>query len=107
MKVWLGIVCSITAVSAADTSSARIEAAAAKTVTLIQKSQKTWYTKQNCLSCHQQVLLGRLAFRAAREHGMVDESAAHADVAAFDIESRPARWNIRPTSLPRWTTHTA
>jgi ankyrin repeat protein len=82
MKVWLGIVCSITAVSAADTSSARIEAAAAKTVTLIQKSQKTWYTKQNCFSCHQQVLPA-LAFRAAREHGIpVDESAAHADAAA-------------------------
>jgi ankyrin repeat protein len=82
MKLWTGILCSITVVSAADTSSARIQQAATKAVAVIQKSQKTWYTKQNCFSCHQQVLPA-LAFRAAREHGIpVDEPAAHADAAA-------------------------
>jgi hypothetical protein len=82
MKRWAAIVCSITAVSAADSSSALIQEAATKAVALIQKSQKNWYTKQNCFSCHQQVLPA-LAFRAAREHGIpVDEPAAHADAAA-------------------------
>jgi ankyrin repeat protein len=82
MKLWTGILCSITVVSAADPSSARIQEATTKAVAVIQKSQKTWYSKQNCFSCHQQVLPA-LAFRAAREHGIpVDEPAAHADAAA-------------------------
>src|SRR5580704_16089680 len=82
MKLGLAILCSITALSAADASSARIQEVAGKAVALIQKSQKNWYTKENCFSCHQQVLPA-LAFRAAREHGIpVDEPAAHADVAA-------------------------
>jgi ankyrin repeat protein len=82
MRLWAGIVCSITVVSAADNSSARIQEAATKAVALIQKSQQNWYSKQNCFSCHQQVLPA-LAFRAAREHGIpVDEKAAHADAAA-------------------------
>jgi ankyrin repeat protein len=82
MKFWFGIVCSISTIWAGDTSAARIQEAATKAVSLIQKSQKTWYTKQRCVSCHQQVFPA-LAFRTAREHGIaVDEQAAHADAAA-------------------------
>ena len=79
MKLWLGILCSVSAVWATDASPARIRNAAAGAVAVIQKSQKTWHSKQSCFSCHQQVLPA-LAFRAAREHGIpVDEQAAHAD----------------------------
>ncbi len=82
MKLWIGIMCSISAGFAADTSTARLQAAATKAVAIIQKSQKNWYTKQSCFSCHQQIFPA-LAFRSAREHGiLVDEQAAHADAAA-------------------------
>jgi ankyrin repeat protein len=81
MKLLLGILCFFTAVWADDASTARIRNAATKAVALIQKSQKSWPSKQSCFSCHQQVLPA-LAFRAAREHGIpVDEPAAHADAA--------------------------
>jgi ankyrin repeat protein len=81
MKFWLGIVCSVSAVWAADVSNARIQDAAARAVAIIQKSQKNWYAKQSCFSCHQQVLPA-LAFQTAREHGIaLDEQAAHADAA--------------------------
>jgi ankyrin repeat protein len=79
MKLYLGVLCAVTTVWAGDVSTATIRDAAAKAVTLIQKSQKTWFSRQNCYSCHQQ-LLPALAFQAAREHGIpVDEAAAHAD----------------------------
>src|SRR5579859_4419586 len=79
MKLGLGILCSISAVWATDASPDRIRDAAASAVAVIQKSQKTWHSKQSCFSCHQQVLPA-MAFRAAREHGIpVDEQAAHAD----------------------------
>ena len=79
MKFYLGILCSISAVWANDAQTARIREAATKAVAMIQKSQKSWYSKQSCFSCHQQVLPA-LAFRAAREHGIpVDEQAAHAE----------------------------
>jgi hypothetical protein len=82
MKLWIGILCSVSAMWAGDTSTARIQESATKAVALIQKSQKNWYTKQSCFSCHQQVFPA-LAFRFAREHGIaVDEPAAHADAAA-------------------------
>ena len=81
MKSWLGIVCTVSAVWASDVSNARIQDAAARAVAIIQKSQKNWYAKQSCFSCHQQVLPA-LAFQAAREHGIaLDEQAAHADAA--------------------------
>jgi len=84
MKLWLGVLCAISALRAADTSTARIRDAATRAVAVVQKSQKTWYTKQTCYSCHHQVFPA-LAFRVAREHGIqVDETVAHADaVAAF------------------------
>jgi ankyrin repeat protein len=82
MKLWVGILCSISAVWASDAQTARIRDAATKAVAVIQNSQKGWSSKQSCFSCHQQVLPA-LAFRAAREHGIpVDEAAAHADAAA-------------------------
>ena len=79
---WIGILCSVSVVWAGDASTTRIQTAATKAVALIQKSQKNWYTKQSCLSCHQQVFPA-LTFRSAREHGVpVDEQAAHTDAAA-------------------------
>jgi ankyrin repeat protein len=82
MRLLIGMVCLVSAVWAGDSSSAHIREAAAKAVAIIQKSQKNWYAKQSCFSCHQQVLPA-LAFRSAREHGIpVDEPAAHADAAA-------------------------
>jgi ankyrin repeat protein len=60
----------------------RVQEAATKAVAIIQKSQKNWYMKESCFSCHQQ-LFPAIAFRYAREHGIpVDEQAAHADAAA-------------------------
>ncbi len=82
MKLWLSMLYAISAVHAGEPSAARIQEAATKAVAIIQQSQKGWYTKQSCASCHQQILPA-LAFRAAREHGIpVDEKAAHADAAA-------------------------
>ncbi|HUJ50132.1 MAG TPA: ankyrin repeat domain-containing protein [Bryobacteraceae bacterium] len=81
MKFGLAILCSVSAAWAGDLS-ADIRKAATKAVSVIQTSQKSWYTKQSCVSCHQQILPA-LAFRAAREHGVaVDETAAHAAAAA-------------------------
>jgi ankyrin repeat protein len=92
MKLWVGIVCSVSALWAGDNSATRIQEAATKAVAIIQKSQKNWYTKQSCFSCHQQVFPA-LAFRSAREHGIpIDEPAAHADAAAaFGYFSNLAR----------------
>jgi ankyrin repeat protein len=92
MQLWIGLVCSLSAALAADASNARLQEAAAKAVVIIQKSQKNWYAKASCYSCHQQVLPA-LAFEYAREHGIaVDEAAAHADAAAaFGLYSNLAR----------------
>jgi len=88
MKLLIGIMCSASVVLAGGPSTARIQEAATKAVAMIQKSQKNWYVKQSCFSCHQQVLPA-LAFRSARDHGIpVDEAAAHADsVAGFGFYS--------------------
>ena len=88
MRLFLGILCSISALWASDASTARIREAATKAVALIQSSQKSWPSKESCYSCHQQ-MLPAIAFRAAREHGIpVDEPAAHADAAfAFGFYS--------------------
>jgi ankyrin repeat protein len=92
MKLWIGLICSLSAILAADTSSARIRDAATKAVAIIQKSQRNWYTKASCFSCHQQVLPA-LAFGYARGRGIpVDEQAAHADAAsAFSFYSNLER----------------
>src|SRR5271165_5866341 len=82
MKLLTGMLCSVLAVWAGEASTTRIQQAATKAVAIIQKSQKNWYSRQSCFSCHQQVLPA-IAFRFAREHGIpVDEQAAHADAAA-------------------------
>ena len=88
MKLHLGILCSLSAVWAADAPMSQIRDAATRAVAMIQQSQKTWPSKQSCFSCHQQVLPA-LAFREARQHGIpVDEPAAHADAArAFGFYS--------------------
>ena len=83
LKLYLGILCSLSFLWAGDDAAqARIRNAAAKAVAAIQNSQKTWVSKVSCYSCHQQVLPA-LAFREARQHGIpLDEKAAHADAAA-------------------------
>lgn len=79
IRTLTGIVCLTSGAWAASANPDRIREAATKAVALIQTSQKDWYNKQSCSSCHQQVLPA-LAFRAAREHGIrVDEDLAHAD----------------------------
>jgi hypothetical protein len=48
MRLWFGVLCSISVALAGDASTARIQEAAAKAVALIQKSQKNWYVKASC-----------------------------------------------------------
>ena len=82
MRLLLGIALSIAVLPGADAPADRVREAAKQAIGLIQKSQVTWYKKQSCTSCHNQ-LLPAMAFRAAREHGIpVDENIAHADAAA-------------------------
>ena len=82
----LGTLWLASAAWAADATSDQVRSAATRAVALIQSSQKNWYAKQECLSCHQQ-LLPALAFRDARAHGIpVNEPAAHSDAAkAFGV----------------------
>jgi ankyrin repeat protein len=81
MRRLMGIVLFVASAAwGADASPARIRDAAAKALTLIQSTQKNWFTKQSCNSCHQQ-LLPAIAFEAAREHGIPfdwDAARAHA-----------------------------
>jgi ankyrin repeat protein len=90
-KAWLAVVC-IAPLCARDTTPEQTRQAATKALAVIQSSQKNWYTKQSCVSCHQQVFPA-FAFRAAREHGIpFDEQAAHADASAtFSFYSDLAR----------------
>lgn len=87
MKFGLAVVCFIPILwaaepSAAGVSASQIQQAAIKALALIQSSQRTWYAKQSCVSCHQQIFPA-LAFHEARAHGIaVNETAAHADAAA-------------------------
>src|SRR2546423_3297272 len=79
LRTLTGILCLGSASWAASATPDRIRDAGTRAIRLIQSSQKSWYNKQSCASCHQQVLPA-LAFRAAREHGIpVDERLAHAD----------------------------
>ncbi|HZT33096.1 MAG TPA: ankyrin repeat domain-containing protein [Bryobacteraceae bacterium] len=86
MKFWLVVLGSLSALRAGELPPGPIREAARKAVSVIQKSQKNWYARQSCVSCHQQILPA-LAFRAAREHGIpVDEQTARADAtAAFSL----------------------
>src|ERR1700730_11115412 len=79
MRTLAGMLCVATALTAAEATSDHIRDAATRAIALLQSSQKDWYTKQSCESCHHQILPA-LAFRAAREHGIpVDEQAARPD----------------------------
>ncbi len=81
MRSGIVLLCFASVLRGGETSSAQIRNAATRALTLLQASQKTWYSKINCHSCHHQ-FLPALAFRAAREHGVpVDEAIARADAA--------------------------
>ena len=70
----------VSAACGADAGPNRIHNAASKAVGLLQSTQKDWFTKQSCNSCHQQILPA-MAVRAAREHGIaVNEGIARAHV---------------------------
>jgi len=92
MRSWVISLFFLNLIHAADATSDRIRNSAAKALAVIQQSQKNWYAKQSCYSCHQQ-LLPAMAFRAARDHGIpFDESAARADaVKTFGFYSNLAR----------------
>jgi ankyrin repeat protein len=75
----LGIFCAVSMAWGATPD--QIRTAAAKALTIVQSSQKNWYVKQSCTSCHQQ-LLPEMAVAAAREHNIpFDEAAARAETA--------------------------
>src|SRR5205814_8302462 len=65
----VAIAWSTSAVAAADQRDDRIRGAAARALTLLQSSQKRWYTRQTCSSCHHQ-FQPALAYRSARAHGI-------------------------------------
>ena len=76
MRLLTGMLCVTTALSAAETGSDHIRDAATRAIALLQSSQKDWYAKQSCESCHHQIMPA-LAFRVAREHGLaVNEEIA-------------------------------
>lgn len=71
----------ISAAWGADAAPDRIRDAATKGLALLQFSQKDWFAKQSCASCHHQVLPA-LAVREAREHGIpLNQDIANADAA--------------------------
>jgi ankyrin repeat protein len=84
----VGAVCLIVApqLQAQEVDPERVQGAAVRALTAIQKAQATWYTanKQVCASCHHQYQPA-LAYRVARDHGVsFDEQIARADaVRAF------------------------
>jgi ankyrin repeat protein len=85
MMVRAGILCcAALACSGAAPSPSLIRSAAGRAISRLQASQKSWYSEQNCDSCHHQ-FLPALAYRDARRQGIaVDEKIAHADaVKAF------------------------
>jgi ankyrin repeat protein len=103
MPVWL-LVLLFSSFFATEPSAARINESAARGVALIQQSQKNWYSKADCASCHQQILPA-MAFGSAREHGIpVNEKLAHDDAAKafgqFADVDRAVQWTyvIDPAS---------
>ncbi|HLK20584.1 MAG TPA: ankyrin repeat domain-containing protein, partial [Bryobacteraceae bacterium] len=77
MRILLGMLCVATALSAAEASSDQIRQAATRAVDLLQSSQKDWYAKQSCESCHHQIMPA-IAFAVARAHGIpINETIAH------------------------------
>jgi hypothetical protein len=84
MRFLTGMLCVATTLSAAEATSDQVREAATRAIALLQSSQKDWYAKQSCESCHHQILPA-IAFRVAREHGLaVNETIARDnDVHAF------------------------
>src|SRR5579872_3427226 len=81
MRRMIAVFTALVPACVAGVSEQAIRSTAAKAVMLVQASQKTWYAKQECPACHNQIPPA-LAFRVAREHGIpVDEAAARADAA--------------------------
>lgn len=79
----LGLLCAASVLWGAHASPDQIRNAAARGLAVIQNSQKNWYVKQSCSSCHQQYLPA-MAIAAARQHGIpFDETVAKADTAAM------------------------
>ena len=79
MRTGIVFLCFAAVLRGGDASSAQIRDSATRALALLQTSQKTWYSKINCHSCHHQ-FLPALAFQAAREHGVpLDEAIAGAD----------------------------
>jgi len=75
----LGIFCAVSMAWGATPD--QIRTAAANGLVIIQSSQKDWYVKQSCASCHQQ-FLPAVAMASAREHGIpLDEAAARTEAA--------------------------
>ncbi len=77
MRLPLTIFVAAYCLSAAPTPD-QIRASATKGLALLQASQKDWYKKQSCTSCHQQ-FLPNLATIAAREHGIPFDQAIAKD----------------------------
>src|SRR5262249_39635632 len=84
MRQLLGMLCVAASLIAAEATSDHIRDAATRGIALLQASEKDWYAKQSCESCHHQILPA-IAFRMAREHGIpVNEELARANaVQAF------------------------
>lgn len=83
-----------------------VRLAASRAVALIQKSQQNWFKRQQCSSCHHQILPA-IAFREARERSIpIDEQSAHADAAkafgSYPISIVQCSIHIRSTLL--WMT---
>src|ERR1700719_5343292 len=91
MRTLAGMLCVATALTAAEATSDHIRDAATRAIALLQTSQKDWYAKQSCESCHHQILPA-IAFRVAREHGIpvnedvARDSAVHAFAPAASLD---------------------
>jgi hypothetical protein len=94
------VFCASTA-DAGSVSPSRVRDAAARGIRLLQQSQKSWYAKQRCESCHHQ-FQPMIALRSAREHGIpFDEAIARADAQqAFDSARTPCS-SRRTPATPR------
>ncbi len=112
MRIRIGLLCFVALLAAnasaavsssSDPSPTRIRDSAERAVRLLQASQKTWYSKVDCHSCHHQ-FLPAMAFRVARAHRVpVDESIAHADaVKAFaftDLDAAVQYRDVQETTM--------
>jgi ankyrin repeat protein len=108
MRALVGLLCAAVLsqavlAQAADASPEQIRDSATRAIRLIQASQKNWYSKINCHSCHHQ-FQPALAFQVARQHGIqVDEAIAHGDaVKAFaftDFDNAVQYRDVQETTM--------